>query len=276
MSLHPPYLGTVSAGIGTALAGDGQPDPDDGAGRVAESEEVQPSEAQLRERARAQDQHPSIGDDEPETVGSDARWAPPGVLEACAGALALIGGPTAASIAVTSCHRGEGRSTVASALAYIERTSYDRRTLLVELDVERPSMAAALGLDEAPGVGEIVRGEARLEPSLQWTPENLAVLTAGQPGQSPEALLARVIATDILGALGELFEVIVVDLPPLEGTGSAAQLARRCSTPVLVVRAGAAEMRDLKKAVAMFDVPPPIIMNGVSPTSAEAVRRRGK
>ena len=52
-----------------------------------------------------------------------------------------MGGPAARSIAVTSCHRGEGRSTVALALALLERTTYDRRTLLVELDLEHPWLA---------------------------------------------------------------------------------------------------------------------------------------
>jgi Mrp family chromosome partitioning ATPase len=271
VSLFPPQLGTLrtetepAAEYATGSVGHTS---DLGVG----SQDVGGSEARPHGRAGAE--RPSSEGADP--AGLDPHWAPASVLEACGGALANIGGSTATSIAVTSCHRGEGRSTVASALAYIERTSYDRRTLLVELDVERPSVADALGLDRAPGVGEIVRGEARLEPSLQWTPENLAVLTAGEARQNPEALLARVIATDILGALGELFEVLVVDLPPLEGTGSAAQLAGRCSTPLLVVRAGAAEMRDLKKAVAMFRVPPPIIMNGVTSTSAEAGGRRAR
>src|SRR6516164_3609162 len=54
------------------------------------------------------------------------------VLESCAGALAGMGGPAARSIAVTSCHRGEGRSTVSLALGLLERTTYERHTLLVE------------------------------------------------------------------------------------------------------------------------------------------------
>jgi Mrp family chromosome partitioning ATPase len=213
------------------------------------------------------------GSDEPAPWGPAV---PPEVLESCAGALAAIGGPAARSIGVTSCHRGEGRSTVALALAVLERTTCDRRTLLVDLDLERPRLASALGLPDGPGVAEVLRGETSVGHALGWTDHDLAVLGAGDSRGAPAALLARVAAGDLFDGLGELFDTLVVDLPPLEGTGSAALVARRCSTPVLVVRAGAAEMRDIKKAAAMFDVPPPILMNGVSPRRAQTARRRGR
>ncbi len=211
--------------------------------------------------------------------GEPAPWGhpvPPEVLESCAGALAGMGGPTALTIAVTSCHRGEGRSTVALALALLARTTYDRRTLLVELDLERPGLPTALGLPDGPGVAEMLRGETSVERALRWTDDDLAVLSGGDPRGAPAALLARVAAGDLLDGLGELFDTLVLDLPPLEGSGIAALVARRCSTPLLVVRAGVAERRDLEKAVSMFDVPPPVLMNGVSPQRAQTARRRAR
>jgi hypothetical protein len=44
---------------------------------------------------------------------------------------------------------------------------------------------------------------------------------------------------------------------------------------LLVVRARMAERRDIQKAVAMFPVPPPILMNGVSRQLARHARRPG-
>jgi Mrp family chromosome partitioning ATPase len=201
---------------------------------------------------------------------------PSAVLESCAGALAGMGGPTARSIAVTSCHRGEGRSTVALALAQLERATYDRTTLLVELDFEHPCLASALGLPESPGAAEVLRDETTVESALRWTDDDLAVLSAGDPRGAPSALLARVAAGDLLDGLGSLFDTLVVDLPPLEGAGSAPLIARRCSTPLLVVRAGAVERHDLEKAVAMFDAPPPILLNRVSSRHAKGARRRSR
>ena len=113
----------------------------------------------------------------------------------------------------------------------------------------------------------MLRGETSVERALRWTDDDLAVLSGGDPRGAPAALLARVAAGDLLDGLGELFDTLVLDLPPLEGSGIAALVARRCSTPLLVVRAGVAERRDLEKAVSMFDVPPPVLMNGVFPAA---------
>jgi protein-tyrosine kinase len=201
------------------------------------------------------------------------RPVPSEVLESCAAALAGMGGPDARSIAVTSCHRGEGRSTVALALALLQRTIYDRRTLLVELDLERPSLAKALDLPGGAGVAEVLRAETSVESALRWTEDDLAVLSAGDSRGAPAALLAQVVTGDLLEGLAGLFDTLVVDAPPLEGPGTSALVVRRCASPLLVVRAGVAEMRDIKRAAAMFDVPPPILMNGVSPRRAPAAGR---
>jgi Mrp family chromosome partitioning ATPase len=157
----------------------------------------------------------------------------------------------------------------------LERTTYGRRTLLVELDLEHPWLADALGHPGGPGVAEVLRDETTVEHALGWTGDDLAVLTAGDPRGAPAALLARAVAGDLLEGLSELFDTLVVDLPPLEGTGSAALLASRCSSPLLVVRARMAERRDIEKAVAMFAVPPPILMNGVTRRRARTARRPG-
>jgi Mrp family chromosome partitioning ATPase len=159
-------------------------------------------------------------------------------------------------------------------MALLERRTYDRRTLLVELDLERPCLADVLGLPHGPGVADVLRGETTVEGALRWTEDDLAVLNAGDPRGEPAALFARIVTGDLLDGLSGLFDTLVIDLPPLEGNGIAALVARQCSSPVLVVRAGAAELRDLKRAIAMFDVPPPILMNGVSPRRARTVRRR--
>jgi Mrp family chromosome partitioning ATPase len=226
--------------------------------------------------ARPSGEDAEQGGTPPEQARPTRHPVPPAVLESCAGALAGIGGPTARSIAVTSCHRGEGRSTVALALALLVRTTYHRTTLLVELDFGHPCLASALGLPEGPGAAEVLRDETTVESALRWTDDDVAVLCAGDPGDAPAALLAQVAAGDLLDGLGGLFDTLVVDLPPLAGTGSSALVARRCSTPLLVVRAGATERHDIEKAVAMFDVPPPILMNGVSPRHAKGARRRSR
>src|SRR2546430_8763431 len=50
----------------------------------------------------------------------------------------LIGGPKLTSIGVTSALRGEGRTSVALALAAVQREDFGRSVILVDMDLENP------------------------------------------------------------------------------------------------------------------------------------------
>src|SRR6202022_835573 len=90
------------------------------------------------------------------------------ILDACSLASLQIGGPTLRSLGITSAIRGEGRSTVALAMTLVQRQDYDRRPLLLEMDLEHPCLGRRLGLHATPGLSELVRGEASLDEAIQW------------------------------------------------------------------------------------------------------------
>ena len=62
-------------------------------------------------------------------------WVRSEVLDACVVALRRMGGAKLRSVGVTSAGRGEGRSTVAAAMAVIQATEYVRKTIYIELDL---------------------------------------------------------------------------------------------------------------------------------------------
>src|SRR5579871_381342 len=77
---------------------------------------------------------------------SMAHIAHPAVESACSFALQRIRGAHLSSIGVTSTLRREGRSTVAAATALVQRYEYGRKVLLVELDLDAPSIGKTMGL----------------------------------------------------------------------------------------------------------------------------------
>src|SRR5215469_3082396 len=65
------------------------------------------------------------------------------MLDACRAASRLIGGPNLRELGVTSALRGEGRTSVALAMAAVQRQDFGRRVALVEMDCENPTLARA-------------------------------------------------------------------------------------------------------------------------------------
>ena len=194
-------------------------------------------------------------------VSAITTWVAPQAVAACKAALNGIGGPTLSDVGVVSCLRGEGRTTVAVAAALVQRIAYGRSTVLVELDLENPSITQRLRLAEGPGVGEVLRGHLALEDALRWVDPLMAVLTAGTVAADSSELLGRPGSAQMLDGLRERFDVAVVDLPPLAPAGAGTGLARYCHNVLLVVRAGVAPVEDVGRACSLLERPPWVLLN---------------
>src|SRR5215472_8586149 len=89
------------------------------------------------------------------------------MLEVCRNASLLLGGPNLRRLGVTSALREEGRSSIALAMAIVQREDYGRKVALLDMDLENPSLARRFGLDPWPGLAELSRKEATAETVLQ-------------------------------------------------------------------------------------------------------------
>jgi Mrp family chromosome partitioning ATPase/capsular polysaccharide biosynthesis protein len=163
-------------------------------------------------------------------------------------------------IVVTSASPGEGKSVVAAnvAVAYAQAGFH---TALVSADMRRPGVerlfdvpahtrglsdliADAAGRSAASGPSN---GSGRTFPPLgasgldvlRATDEpNLFLLPAGSVPPNPSELLASRHATEVLDALGEEVDVVVLDSPPTLPVTDAAVLAAKSDGVVLVAVPG--------------------------------------
>ena len=180
-------------------------------------------------------------------------WAK--LTEECSSALALMGGPPA--VGVTSCLRGEGRSTIGIAMGLAQSFRYGRTTVLVDADLEKPSLGKTLGAQAGPGLADVLRGHAELDTCIQWIGKKLGVLPAGNVGGEASRLLARLTAGELVDELVERSDALVIDLPPFSGPGVG--IARLCPKVILVVRADSTPVEAARRAAAELEHPPVII-----------------
>lgn len=120
-------------------------------------------------------------------------------------------------IAITSPDKNCGKTTVAMNLAFSLARQKELRTILIDADLRRPSLARAMRLSPKAGFGQVLTRDVPLPQSLVRVRDNLAVLATRNRSLNPAELLH---SDGVPGVLKEiersyLPDVMIFDLPPL-------------------------------------------------------------
>jgi polysaccharide biosynthesis transport protein len=142
------------------------------------------------------------------------------------------------SLLVTSAEAGEGKTTTASHLA-ITFARAGQRVLLVDCDLQNPSLHRVFGLPLQPGVTEMIRaGSASDCSGLSTHVEGLDLLPAGESAPDTAESLSGDQAQSALEVLAERYDLLVIDTSPVLHAAETLVLASRVDEVLLVVRAG--------------------------------------
>ena len=139
-------------------------------------------------------------------------------------------------VAVASCSRREGVSTVAANLATVLAQQNEGKTLLIDTNVEHPIAHSIFDIYRAPGLNDVRLQDKLRRNSIQASPvANLSVLTAGMPDVSLDKSFNLDQFRNLLGIIRERYEFVVLDVPALEEVKSAISLCGLCDGTLLVV-----------------------------------------
>jgi Mrp family chromosome partitioning ATPase len=184
------------------------------------------------------------------------------MLENCSYATHSLGGAKLKRLGVTSAVRGEGRTSIAIAMAHIQVIELGRSTLLLDLDLERPALADLFGVPSRPGLTEVMRGDSSIEDAAHGLPDGLHLLTAGSAGGGGPRLAVELLTSSVLDRLQTRFDVIVADLPAIVHSPCGAVLAGAFDQLLLVVRADVTPSKLVRQATASVSVDPVVLLNG--------------
>lgn len=171
---------------------------------------------------------------------------------------------------ITSPVVGEGKSTTAANLALSMAHSKDKRVLLVDCDLRRPTLHALLGIKMKEGIVDVLEGKIKLEsaiipipnPSL---PNPLYFLPAGRTNSvSPEWLSSNKMES-LIATLAKDFDFVFFDTPPILPLADSAVLGAKVDGSLLVVRAAKTSLEVLTLAMESIDLQNwvGVILNGV-------------
>lgn len=153
-------------------------------------------------------------------------------------------------IGVTSALKGEGKSTSAVNIAYTMAQT-GKNVLLLEMDMRLPTLAKRLRVQTKPGISNLLVGQCSGNDILQKSGllPNLWVATAGDIPPNPTELMGSQNMKKTIEALAEIFEVIVVDLPPVNVVTDAVIASKLVHGMILIVRQDYCDRGSVEKAV---------------------------
>ena len=152
-------------------------------------------------------------------------------------------------IVITSPGPEEGKSTTAANLA-IAFAQQGQRVLLIDCDLRRARVHKIFEEAGVPGLtGVLVGGESITEAIRQTRVPGLNILPAGVLPPNPAELLGSSQMTALLDRLGETYDLLILDTPPLLAASDAAIVSRISDGALVVVRAGRTEKSALQTAV---------------------------
>jgi capsular exopolysaccharide synthesis family protein len=153
------------------------------------------------------------------------------------------------ALLVTSSRQAEGKSTCAYAIARDLALS-GKRVLLIDADLRKPSLHRTLGAENRTGLANVLARQKKIEEVVQRTSvDNLFLVTSGPLPPNPAQLLAGKTLNSVIARAKELFDVAIIDGPPVLGLADAPRLSSAVDGTLFVVEANRAHHGHSKAAL---------------------------
>jgi Mrp family chromosome partitioning ATPase len=160
------------------------------------------------------------------------------------------------SLAMLSPSADDGKTTTAINLAVSLANDHHHTVLLIDSDLRRPTIGAALGIKPEFGVDDVLRGDARVDQCLYHPDgfDRLVVLPArGALAHSSETLAGprgRALVAELRSRYPE--RILLFDLPPILGADDALAFLPLVECGLMVVAERATRRADLVRSMELL------------------------
>lgn len=152
-------------------------------------------------------------------------------------------------IALTSSLPGEGKSTISAALALAHAQT--KPTLLIDSDMRKPTVGPRFGFDrKTPGLSDLISGSVTVDEVLRPIEgSKLKLIAAGTTPPNPLELILSPRYQEVLAQLQEMFEVIIIDTPPVKLVSDAVVISSYATGLIYVTKADATPYRMVQRGM---------------------------
>jgi tyrosine-protein kinase Etk/Wzc len=145
--------------------------------------------------------------------------------------------PSHKKLLLTSSISGEGKSFIAANLA-VSLSLTGKKVVLVDLDLNNPSLSKILNVDHEDGVTEFLTGEKEAHEVVNKveTHESLYFISAGSLPENPTELLANGKVKSLIDYLEANYDMVIIDTSPAVLVTDAYILSGMCDATLYVIR----------------------------------------
>ena len=160
-------------------------------------------------------------------------------------------------IGISSAISGEGKSVSAINLA-CSMSQLNKRVLLIDCDMRKPTVAEQLRLKKKPGLSGLLTGQCTITEAVQTYQDERArcsfyAISAGQTPPNPIKLLSSHRMSVVLQAIRKSFDYVILDLPPVCEVSDALAVKQSVDGILLVVRQNRCNRIVLKETLRKFE-----------------------
>jgi len=174
-------------------------------------------------------------------------------------------------VLISGASPNAGKTFVSSNLAAVIAQS-GQRVLIIDADMRKGTLHKALGATQKPGLSDHLIGKVAREDVIRQLPglENLSFITRGDVPPNPSELLMHSNFTEMVESLAPMYDLVIIDTPPILAVTDAAIIAHHAGTCLMVARFGLNQAKELALAKRRFE------QNGIRIRGAifNAVERR--
>jgi capsular exopolysaccharide synthesis family protein len=165
------------------------------------------------------------------------------------------------SIQITSSRSDDGKTTTLANLA-VAFARLGIKVTIVGCDLRQPRVHEFFGLSNQVGFTSVLLNQASTAEALQKVPgePNIALLSAGPPPPNPSELLASARARQVIAALEEASDLVLVDSSPILPVTDGILVSGMTEGTLLVASAKSSSRRAMHRTVQVLrQVDAPVI-----------------
>lgn len=174
-------------------------------------------------------------------------------------------------VLVTGAAPGAGKSFVTANLGAV-LASMGQRVLIIDSDLRRASLHPMFGMSRRSGWSDIIAQTLPMDSAIHHIESpRLDFIPAGTMVPNPAEFLSSPRVAEYLNTLRASYDYVLIDTPPILAVEDAAALAVHAHAVLLVARAGATRIGELRESIKRLERsgvrPAGVVLNGLSARS---------